>query len=74
MRVSVDLERLKRAVLAGGCPHCKGVTPQVDSKKNSLIWYCAQCDVYHETTPRGVPLRSFRREADQIINLPPQGG
>lgn len=74
MRESIDLPRLKKAALGVICPVCKGAVSQTDTRQNSVIWYCSSCEVYYETTPRGVSLRSFRKEANQIINLPRQEG
>lgn len=72
MRETVDLPRLKRAVPTIACPYCKSQVSQVSATQNALVWYCASCDVYHQTTPRGVSLGSYRKEAENIINLPPQ--
>jgi len=69
MRTPINLPKIRRVVPGSGCPHCQGTTTQVDVRPNSLIWYCTRCDVYNETTPRGASLRSYRKEADQIINI-----
>jgi len=69
MRVPVDITALRRATPNVACT-CGGPTTQVESRQTSVIWYCSRCDVYHEASPRGLVLRSFRKEADNIINLP----
>lgn len=75
VREAVDLPRLKRVAAPMGCPYCHGTVSQVDTTQNSLVWYCANCDIHHQTTPRGVLLRSYRKDAETIINIPlPEGG
>lgn len=72
MRKAIDLPKLKKVVPEMVCPYCRSVVSQVDTTQNALVWYCAACDVYHQTTSRGVSLGSYRKEAENIINLPPQ--
>lgn len=70
MRISVDISKRQELPDSLSCFTCKGPTSQVDTRSNSLIWYCQTCDVFHETTATGVRLRSFRKEGGQIIMLP----
>jgi ribosomal protein L37AE/L43A len=72
VREPVNIPALKRARarIFVNCPTCGKVSSQVDKRARSTIWYCSACNVYHEATDRGDVLRSFRKEADQIINLP----
>ncbi len=72
MRVPINLPKLKGAVPEVECPYCHSIVSQIDSTLNALVWYCTSCDVYHRTTDRGVSLGSYRKEAENIINLPPQ--
>lgn len=69
-REAIDLPRLKKYTISMVCPQCHTTAVQVSTVANSLVWYCASCDVYHQTTTRGVPLRSYKKEAENIINIP----
>lgn len=69
MRVAVDISKSQKLPDSLDCFTCEGPTACVDTRPNSLIWYCQTCDVFHETTAAGVRLRSFRKERGQIIVL-----
>jgi ribosomal protein L37AE/L43A len=69
MRKSVDLTELgKRKVLS--CPSCGRQMSEVEFKPNTSVWFCGLCVVYHEATPDGCVLGSFRRVGNQIVFLP----
>jgi len=70
VRIAVGVDEGQAPLDSLDCFACKGPTSQVDTRANSLIWYCQTCDVFHETTVTGVKLRSFRKEKGQIIMLP----
>jgi transcription elongation factor Elf1 len=70
MRVAVDVSKNQKLPDSLDCFTCGGPSTCVDTRSNSLIWYCQACDVFHETTMDGVKLRSFRKENSQIIVLP----
>jgi len=72
VRVPIDISARKKVKLQIHCPACKRLTSQVETRTRSLIWYCSSCDVYHEVTPQGLILRSFKKQADIIVNLPDQ--
>jgi len=69
MRIAVDISKGQGPVDSLDCFGCeKPVTP-VETRPNSVVWYCQACDVFHETTATGVRLRSFRKENNNIIVL-----
>lgn len=73
MREAIDITKKQTALDSLSCFVCKGPTVHVETRQNSLIWYCQACDVFHETTATGVKLRSFRKEESQIVVLPEVG-
>ena len=68
-RIHVDIGKLRRSTPSLKCFTCEGPLSQMDSRQHTNIWYCSKCDVFHEATEAGAKLRSFRKEASQIINL-----
>lgn len=69
MRVAVDISKKQELPDSLDCFTCKEPVAHVDTRPNSLVWYCQACDVFHETTAAGVRLRSFRKENNQIVIL-----
>lgn len=68
-RRHVDIRSLKEVAPALKCSTCKQPMTQTGNRQRSVIWYCSRCDVFRETTVAGSELRSFKKEATQIINL-----
>jgi len=68
-RRHVDIHRLNEEAPALKCSTCEQPLVKTDTRPRSVIWYCSRCDVFHETTVGGSELRSFKKEASQIINL-----
>ena len=68
-RQHVDIRKLTEAVSSLKCPTCKQPQSQVGSGSHSVTWFCSRCNIFHETTVGGSELRSYKKEATQIINL-----
>lgn len=68
-RVHVDIREVKEAVSSLKCVTCEQPLARVDAGQRSVVWYCSRCDVFHETTTGGAILRTFKKAANQIINL-----
>ena len=69
MRQSVNLKQLGRHEESIVCPTCKGPVSLVENRSVSVVWYCSRCDVYPESTARGVVLRTFKKDQNQVFNL-----
>jgi len=68
-RQHVDIRKLPQAVSSLRCSTCKQPLSQVGAGRHSVTWFCSQCNIFHETTVGGSELRSYKKEATQIINL-----
>lgn len=68
-RIHIDIGKLRESASSLRCFTCGGPLSQIDSGRHTYTWYCSKCEVFHEATEAGAKLRSFRKEANQIINL-----
>ncbi len=68
-RQHVDIRKLNESVSLLKCPTCAQPLAQVSTQQHSVTWYCSRCAIFHETTVGGSALRSYKKEAHQIINL-----
>ena len=68
-RQHVDIRKLNEVASSLRCPTCEQPLAQVSANQHSVRWYCSRCDVFRETTVGGSELRSYKKDATQIINL-----
>lgn len=68
-RVHVDIRKVNEEVSSLKCDTCERSMARVNAGQRSVVWYCSRCDVFDETTVGGVSLRTFKKAANQIVNL-----
>lgn len=68
-RQHVDIRKLSEEVSSLRCSTCKQPLSHVGAGRHSVTWFCSQCNIFRETTAGGSELRSYKKEATQIINL-----
>jgi ribosomal protein L37AE/L43A len=73
-RQHVDIRNLSEVASSLRCSVCKQPLAQVDTHHHSTVWYCSQCEVFRETTAGGSVLRTFKKDANQVVNLEGDNG
>jgi len=68
MRQPIDIMSLRRKRYPNmmNCSVCSSSLVPIETRSNTVIWYCSNCDLYNEYTSTGTFLRSFKK--------PRQGG
>ena len=68
-RVAIDITKYMKVSFV--CPSCSGKLTPLEEKSNTVICYCAKCDLYIEYSHAGIVLRSYKKEPIIILT---QGG
>ena len=64
MRQVVDITKLKRERFPNmiRCTVCNTDLSPVETRSNTVVWYCSKCSMYNEYTTTGIFLRPFKKQ------------
>jgi transcription elongation factor Elf1 len=63
VRQPIDINKLRKERYPNTipCAVCNTSLMPIETKSNTVVWYCSKCDLYNEYTSTGIFLRSFKK-------------